>query len=84
MGDGIVNEKNRISDTKYLYGVDIDELPINPAYEIAKHKEQIAKGKELVDKLYDRASRMRRRIVEVNEAIRWNELMIERLNREKK
>ena len=83
MGDGIVVEKKEISDTQYLYGCEIDELPIDVPYEIAKHKAQIIKGKELAEKLYDRATVIRRRIVKVNDSVNWNQLMLDKLEKGK-
>jgi hypothetical protein len=83
VSDGIVVEKKEISDTQYLYGCEIDGLPIDVAYEIAKHRAQILKGKALSDKLYDRATTIRNRIIKVNDAVNWNQLMLDNLKRGK-
>lgn len=79
MSDGIVNEKKEISSTQYLYGCEIKELPIDVPYEIEKHKAQIVKGKALAERLGDRASEIRRRIMKVNESVNWNQLMLDNL-----
>jgi hypothetical protein len=81
MGDGIVKEKTSISSTMELYGCEVDELGIDIEYEIAKHTRQIAKAKVLSEKLYDRAATIRRRMVKVNDAINWNQLMLDDLKR---
>jgi len=83
MSDGIVREKTQISDSEYLYGCDRGELEIDVEYEIAKHTRQIAKAKVLSEKLYDRATTIRRRIIKVNDAINWNQLMLDDLKRGK-
>jgi hypothetical protein len=83
MSDGIVVEKKEISDTQYLYGCEIGDLPIDVPYEITKHKAQIIKGKALSDKLYDRATTIRNRIVKVNDAVNWNQLMLDKLEKGK-
>jgi len=83
MSDGIVKEKKEISATQELYGCEIDELPIDIPYEIEKHKGQIIKGKALSEKLYDKASILRKRIVKVNDAVNWNQLMLDSLERVK-
>jgi len=83
MSEPIVKEKNQISDTQYLYGCNIDELDIDIDYEIRKHEKQIAKAKALSDKLYDRAATIRRRMIKVNDAVNWNQLMLDNLKKEK-
>jgi len=83
MSDGIVVEKKEISATQYLYGCEIDELHIDLDYEIHKHQDQIIRGKRLSEKLYDRATAIRRRIVKVNEAVNWNQLMLDNLVKSK-
>lgn len=83
MSDGIVKEKKEISSTQELYGCEISELPIDIPYEIEKHKAQIKKGKELSERLGDRSSVIRRRIVKVNDSVNWNQLMLDNLLKEK-
>lgn len=83
MSDGIVREKVTISATNELYGCEISDLPIDIPYEIAKHKEQIRKGKALSEKLYDRAAVLGRRLVKVNQAVNWNQLMLDNLEKVK-
>jgi len=81
MNDGIVVEKNHISSTKDLYDCELKELPIDREYEIKKHEEQIIKAKALSEKLYDKGRVIRNRTIRVNNAINWNQLMLDNLRR---
>ena len=81
MNDGIVVEKNHISSTKDLYDCELGELPIDREYEIKKHEEQIIKAKALSEKLYDKGRVIRNRMIRVNNAINWNQLMLDNLKK---
>lgn len=83
MSDGIVREKSAISSTAYLYGCEVDELPVSREDRIAMHEEQENRAKVLADKIYDRISTLRSRLIKVHEAQNWNRLMADDLKRGK-
>lgn len=81
--DCIVVEKKSISSFRELYGCEVEETPVSREDRIAMHEDQLKKALRVHEKLNDRSSDIRRRIVKVNDAINWNRLMLEDLNKGK-
>lgn len=81
--DGIVREKTQISGTAYLYGCEIGDLPVSRDDRIKMHEAQLACALQLHDELDDLSREIRRRIIKVNDAINWNRLMLEDLQKGK-
>jgi len=81
MNDGIVKEKTSISSTMELYGCNVEDLPISREDRIAMHEVQADRAKQIAEKLYDRISTLRSRLIKVHEAHNWNRLMADDLKK---
>lgn len=83
MNDGIVREKTAVSDTAYLYGCEVDDLPVSREDRIAMHEAQADRAAMLAERLHDRISVLRKRVTKVNDAMNWNRMMADNLKKGK-
>lgn len=83
MSDGIVKVKNSINSTEYLYGCDVNELPVSKEDRILMHEAQANRAKELGEKIYDRMGELGKRLKKVNESQNWNRMIVDELKKGK-
>lgn len=81
----MVISKNSVSDFVYLYGCEVDDLPVSYEDRLKMHKEQRNKAIMLLSRLMEPkyADRDNERINDVIKCIGWNESMLQKLKKDK-
>lgn len=81
----MIISKNSVSDFTWLYGCEVEDLPVAYEDRLEMHTVQAIRAKELLSRLMEPSfeNRDNDRIRDVLKCVGWNEKMIEKLKKGK-